>query len=129
MNRYVSPRSAWSSLEQVDDLGLDGHVQGADGLVAHDQLRLHGERPGDADALALAAAELVRVALHEPRVEAHQRQQLGDALRGGLARGEAVDAQRLGEDVAHRLPRVEARVRVLEHHLEQASPPTQLARP
>ena len=32
-------------------------------VVRHDQLRLHGERPGDADALALAAGEFMRVAI------------------------------------------------------------------
>ena len=42
-------------LEQVDDLALDRHVEGGDGLVADKNLRLHGERAGDADALALTA--------------------------------------------------------------------------
>ena len=41
---------------------------------------LHGQGPGDADALALAAAELVRVAVGVVRVQAHQPQQLADAL-------------------------------------------------
>ena len=50
-------------LEQVDDLGLDRHVEGRDRLVGHDQLGLERERAGDADALALAAGELVRVAV------------------------------------------------------------------
>ena len=45
--------------QQVDDLGLDGHVQGRDGLVADDKLRLDGQGPGNADALALAAGKLV----------------------------------------------------------------------
>ena len=73
------PELRLEALEQVDDLGLDGHVERGDGLVAHDQLRLHGERPGDADALPLAAAELVRVAIREPAVEVDQLQQLRDA--------------------------------------------------
>ena len=47
-------------LEQVEDLGLDRDVERRDGLVGDDQLRVQGERPGDADALALAAGELVR---------------------------------------------------------------------
>ena len=54
-------------LEQVDDLRLDRHVERRDRLVADDELRLAGERPGDADALALAAGELVRIAVaHAP---------------------------------------------------------------
>ena len=47
-------------LQEVDDLRADGDVEGADGLVADDEVGLHRQRPGDADALALAAAELVR---------------------------------------------------------------------
>ena len=44
------------------------------------KLGLHGQRAGDADALALAAGELVRVAVGEVRVEADDAQQLLDAL-------------------------------------------------
>ena len=41
--------------EQVEDLGLDGNVQGRHGFVGHHELRVHHQGPGDADALALAA--------------------------------------------------------------------------
>jgi hypothetical protein len=47
--------------EQVEDLALDRHVERRHGLVADDELGIEGEA-GDADALALAAAELVRIA-------------------------------------------------------------------
>ena len=57
------PELALEPLEQVDDLGLDRHVEGADRLVGDDEVRVQGERPGDADPLALAARELVRVAV------------------------------------------------------------------
>ena len=50
-------------LQQVDDLRLDRDVERGDRLVADDQLGLDRERAGDADALALAAGELVRIAL------------------------------------------------------------------
>ena len=46
----------------VDDLGADRDVEGADRLVADDQLRVEGERAGDADALALPAGESVGIA-------------------------------------------------------------------
>ena len=58
--------------EQVDHLGLDRDVEGRDGLVADDEPRLDGEGPGDADALPLAAGELVRIAVQEARIEADQ---------------------------------------------------------
>ncbi len=47
---------------QVHDLRLDRDVQRRDRLVGDDQPGVQGERPGDADALALAAGELVREA-------------------------------------------------------------------
>ena len=49
-------------LEQVDDLRLDRDVERRHRLVADDEVRVERERAGDADALALAARELVRVA-------------------------------------------------------------------
>ena len=49
--------------EQVQDLGLDRDVERRDRLVGDDQLRLERERARDADTLALAARELVRVAV------------------------------------------------------------------
>ena len=51
---------ALERLEQVEHLRLDRHVERGHGLVADDEVRLQDERPGDADALALATAELVR---------------------------------------------------------------------
>ena len=96
MKRYVSPNSFWSCREQVDDLGLDRHVERRDGLVEHDQLRVERERARDADPLALAAGELVREAVRVLRAEADRAQQLLHAPPAFLAAVEAVDAQRLG---------------------------------
>ena len=61
MNRYVSPSSLLQVLEQVEDLRLDRDVERGDRLVADDEVRVQGERARDADALALAAGELVRI--------------------------------------------------------------------
>ena len=65
-------------VEQVQDLALDRHVEGRHRLVADDEVRVDRQRPGDADALALAAAELVRVAVDVALVEAHLAEQLAD---------------------------------------------------
>ncbi|MCY1309442.1 hypothetical protein D9M70_595380 [compost metagenome] len=48
--------------QQVDDLCADRYVEGRDRLVEHDDLGLEDQRAGDADALALAAGEFMRVA-------------------------------------------------------------------
>ena len=49
--------------QQIDDLRLDGNVQGRNRLIANHQLRIDGKGAGDTDALALSAGEFVRIAL------------------------------------------------------------------
>ena len=63
--------------QQVQHLRLDRDVERRDRLVGDDQARVGGQRAGDADALALAAAEGVREAMHEFGPQADQAQQLG----------------------------------------------------
>jgi hypothetical protein len=55
--------AALQGVQQVEDLGLHRDVQGGGGFVQQDQLGLGDERPGDGDALPLAARELVGVAV------------------------------------------------------------------
>ena len=50
-------------LQQVDHLGAHRHVERRHRLVADDELGAERQRAGDADALALAAGEFVRIAL------------------------------------------------------------------
>ena len=94
-----------------------------------DELRLDRQRAGDADALALPAGELVRVAVDEARVQADQRQQLLHPRAHRLPPSpQVVDLDRLGDDVADRHARVERGVRVLEDHLHVAAHLAHLAR-
>ena len=79
MNTYARPSSVLQVLEQVDDAGLDRHVERRHRLVEHEQLRVERERPGDADALALAAGELVREPVGVLGVQPDERHQLLDA--------------------------------------------------
>ena len=58
-------------LQHIDHLGLDGHVQGGDGLVAHDELRPHRQCPGNAHTLLLAAGELMGIAVGVLGVQPH----------------------------------------------------------
>ena len=76
------PNSRLQVLEQVDHLRLDRHVERGDRLVGDEQLGLQGQRAGDADALALAAGELVRVAVVVLGVEADDLEQLLDPRAG-----------------------------------------------
>ena len=59
-------------------LRTDGDVQSRDGLVGHDELRLHDQRTGDADTLTLAARELVGEAGGELRQQADLVQSVHD---------------------------------------------------
>ncbi len=45
--------------KQVNNLGLDGNVQGGNWFVAHNELRLYSQGAGNSDTLALAAGKLV----------------------------------------------------------------------
>src|SRR5205085_8596025 len=74
-----------------------------------------------ADALALAARELVRVALHRLGPQAHLAEERRDPVPAlAAALGDAVVLQGLGHDLADAEPRVERRVRILEDDLQLA---------
>ena len=79
------PELALEPLHQVEDLGLDRDVERRDRLVGDDQLRLERESARDADALALAAGELVRIAPDVARIHAHPLEQLLHAAPQRLA--------------------------------------------
>ena len=70
-----------------------GHVERGDRLVEQDQPGLERERARDADPLALAAGELVRVAVGVLRRETDALQQLAHARRRCLVA--AVQLERL----------------------------------
>ena len=78
-------------LQQVDDLGLDRDVERGDRLVGDDELGPQRQRPGDADALALAAGELVRVAARVLGREPDELQQLAHLRRDLAPRVRVVD--------------------------------------
>ena len=108
-------------LQEVEDLRPDRHVERRHRLVADDELRLDRKRPGDADALALPAGELVRVAPGVERLEPDHLEELGDALLALGRRHHVVQHQRLGENLADGHARVERRERVLEDQLHLAA--------
>ena len=104
--------------QQVQHLRLDRDVERRDRLVGDDDARLEHQRARDRDALALAAREHVRIARVVLGPQADARQHRAARARSRSARLErGVDRQRLLERVADLLARVEARERVLEHHL------------
>ena len=104
--------------DQLQDLGLDGDVQGRGGFVGDQQLRLARQRHRDHDALAHAAGQLVRITVENGAGlgDAHPFEH---AQRLGARRGRVqplVQLQRLGDLVAGRETRVERGHRLLKDH-------------
>ncbi len=88
-------------LHQVQHLGLHRHVERADRLVGDDQLRPRDQRARDRDALALAAAEFMRVLVEVAAAQAHRVQHLGGAFALLGARRAMQNGQRLGYRLQH----------------------------
>src|SRR5207237_338053 len=80
-------RLALQVREQGHDLLLGRDIQRTDRLVADEQTGLQDRGAGDADTLALAARELVRVAARELGGGAHAAEHRGEAPRAPGRRG------------------------------------------
>lgn len=106
-------------LEEVDDLGLDGDIEGADRLVADEEFGFDGQGTGDSDPLPLASGELVGIAVQVSGVEADEVEEFGDSLAAsrGLHVGE-VDAEGLSDNVLDSHSGVERVEGVLKDHLD-----------
>ena len=87
---------------------------------------MQAQGAGNADALALTAAEGVRIAFEILDVEADQVDQLTHPLLQVLAFGQLVHTQRLADDVENGFSRIEAGIRILKDHLHMAAGGAQL---
>ena len=113
------PRSVCSVAHQVEDLGLDRHVERGRRLVGDQQLRVAGERHRDHHALAHTAGELVRVlvdALLGVRDADHLAAARSSALRAWSLFIPMCSCERLADLPVDRQHRVERGHRVLEDH-------------
>ena len=87
--------------QEIEDLALDGDIQGGDGFVADDEIGGEGKGAGDADALALAAGEFVGISVGVGRIEADALQERGDQFAFVLRRvAMPWTCDRLADDVA-----------------------------
>ncbi len=111
--------------EQVHDLRLDGYVHGRHRLIRDDEDRIDRERPGNPDPLALPTAEVAGKSVGMARVQADELEQRSDPFPDLGAWADRMDRQGLGQHLAHRHPRVQGRVRVLEDHLNVPTSPQQ----
>ena len=106
--------------QQVEDLRLHRHVQGTGGLVQHHEPGPQNQRARHRHPLALAAGELVGVAVGHGGVQPHLLQHFHHPpveFRRGEPR--LVNAQPLPHDLPHQQPRIEGGVGVLEDDLHE----------
>ncbi len=118
---------ALEGAEEVDDLGADGDVEGADGFVEDEEFGFEGEGAGDVDALALAAGELVGVTLEDVGFEADLVEEFSDAGADVMPGEAALDGEGLADDLADAHFGVEGGEGVLEDHLHAAAEGAELA--
>jgi hypothetical protein len=55
------PQTLLEILQQINDLRLDRDIEGRNRFIADDKIGAGGQRPRDANTLALPAGELVRI--------------------------------------------------------------------
>src|SRR5690606_17437967 len=110
--------SAACGLQCVEDLCLDGHVQGGGGLVGDDHVGVVGHGDGEHNPLAHAAGEFMRVRVDTllRLGDADGPQEFHGAFAGGSAGHVPVGVDRLGDLRADRVDGVERGQRVLEDH-------------
>ena len=105
-------------MKEPQHLRLRGNVEPRDDLVGEHEIGPQHHGAGDADALPLAAGELVGVAVDRAASEAdaiehavHQRERRRSVVC------QAMEQNRLDQDASDRMPRIERGHRVLEDHL------------
>ncbi len=111
--------------EQVDDLGLDGNVQGRDRLVADEDGGVQRQPPCDAHPLPLPPRKFVGIPPPLLRAQAHRLQQKSQPLRPFLPGVEAVNVHGIGKDLVHGHPGIERGIGVLEDELHFPPDPAQ----
>ena len=60
--------------DEIQHLRLDGYIERRYGLISNQKLRIQRQRPGNADALALATGKLMGIAMRSLRTQAHESQ-------------------------------------------------------
>ena len=121
-HRETAPRT--QIFQKIEDLRLDGDIEGRRGFIEQQQFRLGCERGRDHHALLHAARELMRISVHDLRRTRHAH--IGEERRrtceGFVAREAEMQHHRLGDLKADGERRVERGARILEHRADPLSP-------
>ncbi len=100
-------QAGFQFFQQVHHLRLHGHVERGNRLVAHHELGFQNQRPGDTDALALAARKLVGIARHVVGLQTHALQPAGDPFAYLCRAFPGVQPGTLADDLANGHARIE----------------------
>ena len=118
--QHRKSRFAQKPRERSQKLSLNGDVKRRERFVGEKRAWLSGQGAGDADALALAAAEFVWIARGKIRRQFNAFEEFCDACATRCARGELAaekDEQRLLYGGADSHAAIQSAGGVLEHHL------------
>ncbi len=103
--------------EEIEDLRLNGNIEGRDRFIEHENFGIEHERPGNGNALALAAGKHVGVAVVVFRTQTHAcHHGAGFFLALGFWRFR-IDQQRLFQNGADFLAGIERAVGILKNDL------------
>src|SRR5688572_31542547 len=107
-------------LQEVEHLRLNRDIERGNRFVAHDELGLDRQGARNAQALALAATEFVRIARGSRRRQAHDIEQLEHALACPRAARETVNLEHFAQHVTNCETRVQRTIWILENDLRLA---------
>ena len=112
--------------QQLQDLGLDGHVQGGRRFVRDEQARFAREGHGDHHALAHPTRELVGIRVKDGVGfrQADLHEEVADALAGDIPAQSEVRTERLSHLLAGSIERIKRGHRILEDHRDAFSADT-----
>src|SRR5260370_9219164 len=118
-------------LKKIHDLRGDTDIESRNRFIGDNELRPQGESAGDADALALATGELVRVAARGRFIHSNGTQKFPHALAAGIAaevfasnflmKRLLMKNKQLSDHVLYPVTRVERTERILEDNLHVAA--------
>src|SRR5262245_59294147 len=107
--------------QQIQDLRLDRNIERRGRLVADDKVGPQGKRPRDPDTLTLASRKTVRIAFDVPQIEADKGDELVHHFPARPRVADAVNDQRLFDNVVNRHPRIQGSERILKDELHLTS--------
>ncbi len=112
--------------QEIEHLRLDRNIEGGHGFVEHQHFRIERQCARNVDPLALAAAQLMGIAVGQTLVEPDERQQLLHPFAALRLVSQMMDAQRLLEGRADAHARRKRGIGILEDHLHLAGVVTRL---